>query len=438
MVLVRSGVWHTGTGVAPACVTALAGAVLLGSLAVAQDVAPTSARFTVAEALRALESDHPALAAARAQVTAAAGDAVAIGLWDNPAISGARNTGVGASASDTPTEHDWSISQNLDVFKVRAAARQAARLERDATEADYQGLLASLRLGVERAFIAVVAARQRRQLEEDTLGRFEEAFRIVQARVQAGAEPRYDGTRMALGLASVRADAADARADQTTARTALDVAVGPGARTLVGEPAYALFEERSVPALAELMTLAASRPDLAAARLRAQSAERAVIAARRGVWPSFSVSAGESEVFSTPRDFAWNLGVSVTVPLFNRGQGTRAAARARAAVAAGTASAIDASTRQALTGAYSVMTIRRQAVAAFRDAGSTIDDTMLREAQAAYQGGAIEILDLIDAYSSYHDTRARAIDLATSARGAELDTIETATVPGATIGGSGD
>ena len=394
------------------------------------------ARFTLSDALQALEAGHPALAAARLQIDAAGGDAVAAGVWENPSLSVAQNHGVGANRTDTPTEFDWSVSQTVDIFRTRAVQRRSGEFERDATRADYEGVLATLRLGVERALAELGGANLQRTAADHALSRLESAMNIVRIRVEAGAEPRYDLHRMALSLADARADVEEARADARQARARFDVAVGPGAARLAGDPDYSLAV-RDVPSLDDLVALASQRPDLVAARLRARSAAEAARAARRGLWPSLHVSVGESQVFSTPNDFALNFGFTFDRPFVNRGQGTLAAARARSLATEEAVRGIDVATRQTLGHYYDVMLVRRRASSEYGDTLRDTDETLLREAEAAYQGGLIEILDLVDAYSSYSDARAREIDLSLAAREAELDTVEAATVPGTQAGGNG-
>jgi cobalt-zinc-cadmium efflux system outer membrane protein len=399
------------------------------------DELPDGPGFTLAEALAAMEAGHPALTAARHRVEAADGQAVAAGLWDNPQLSVGYNRGVVHNGEDPVGEIDWSISQNLQLAGAPAAARRSAEYERDAVEADYDGLLAAMRLDVEGALVDLAAAIEQRKLAEAARARIEEAYRIVTDRVTAGAEPRYDAARVTLSLADARADDGEAVAAEVAARAAFDVAVGPNAAALRGAPQYALGEARTIPSLDELLQTLAQRPDVRAAQLRIRSADENVSAARRAVWPvpSLSLSGGYG---ASPGEVALGVGLNFDLPFVNYGQGAIDAAQAQAAVAEDTARELVVGAEQTLRGFFDVAAERRQAHESFLQATAAVDESMIREAEDAYRGGTIEVFDLIDAYTSYRDTRARAVDLAASARQAELDVLRAATVPGMLAGGS--
>jgi cobalt-zinc-cadmium efflux system outer membrane protein len=157
-----------------------------------------------------------------------------------------------------------------------------------------------------------------------------------------------------------------------------------------------------------------------AARQRAAAAEANVSVAKRSVFQGVSLSA-LGGFGAAPGQLDVGVGLAIPVPVIDRGQGAipAAEAHARQALAYRDAVLIPASAR--ITGMHGEIVARRAALAEYTQRAVASGDEMLREAQAGYLAGRFSVLELADAYTAWRDSRLRALDLAASARNAEID-----------------
>jgi cobalt-zinc-cadmium efflux system outer membrane protein len=309
----------------------------------------------------------------------------------------------------------------LELSNTPGARKRAAGLLLAAARADFAAVDLQLSLDVESAMIDVVLAERRLALLERAVGLLEQAAQVVNKRVAAGASPRYDQARIAVTTAMAHADFDQARAAQARAWGELRAAVGPGMDQLQGAPSYALEDTPQLPEPVTLLSwLAASRPDLEAARQRALSAEAQVQVARRGVWPGLSVSA-LGGFGAAPGQLEVGVGLATPLPLVDRGQGTIPAAQARARQALAYRDSVLVPAGARVRGMHAEVRARRRAFEEYTRRAVASGDEMLSEAQAGYLAGRFSVLELADAYAAWRDGRLRALDLAASARQAEVE-----------------
>jgi cobalt-zinc-cadmium efflux system outer membrane protein len=379
------------------------------------------AQFSLAEALRAMRAQHPLLKNVELAVSAAKAEQTVAKLWTNPSLSGAYTAGLRHSSYDGVGYVNYGLTQFLELSNAPGARRRAAGRLISAARADLAATDVQLSLDVEAAIIAVVLAQRKVTLIENALGLLEQAADIVDKRVLAGASPRYDHARIAVTTAIAHSDLGQATADQQRAWAELRAAVGPGMQQLQGTPSYVLEENPPLPEPAQLVAiLARHRPDVEAARQRAAAAEANVSVAKRSVFQGVSLSA-LGGFGAAPGQLDVGVGLAIPVPVIDRGQGAipAAEAHARQALAYRDAVLIPASAR--ITGMHGEIVARRAALAEYTQRAVASGDEMLREAQAGYLAGRFSVLELADAYTAWRDSRLRALDLAASARNAEID-----------------
>jgi cobalt-zinc-cadmium efflux system outer membrane protein len=435
------GVLTLGVAVAMPC--ARADAQALETTREAESAASTQAalprldsaeHFTTAQALAAMRRGNPLVAAARAQEQAASYDVHAAGLWTNPVLAASHTRAIVpaiAGAYDPTLGYSTlGVSQLIETANLPGARMHAARYERDALRAEREGLARGLALDVHEAIVGLVESANRLAVYRATAAELIEAHRIVSARVAAGAAPHYDLSRMSIALAQSRADVADAEADLTAARVELDVAVGPEATTLHGLPDYDLYRSGPLAPLDALLTrLGVTRSDLVAASAREREAEWLVSVARRSVFQGITLSAGvavgaynplQATPQGLPPEVDATLGVTLPLPFVDRGQGTIPAAQARQTARNELFHAIAVSAAQRLASAYREAMQRRDALDRYVASGAASSVGMLREAEAGYRQGRLQVLDLVDAYVSVRDAQLRIVTLAHDARMAEI------------------
>lgn len=391
----------------------------------------SASTFGLEDAVRTMLRGHPLLAAARAQNQAAAFDVLSAGLWTNPVLSLRYTRSAGFTTYDPVIGYaEFGVQQQIETSGVPGARRRAAEFEREATRADGLAVQQGLVFDVRAAYVSLAAAHARLAVLRETLSDLERADQVVRARVQAGAAPRYDASRIAIALADARAAVADAEADILRARSDLDVAVGPLAGTLRGVPRFDVQANPPLPPLSAMLDgLAQARPDLSAARERARAARAQIDVARRSVFQGVvlyvggAVGAGvgmDNTGAVTGRQIDLVVGVTLPLPLVDRGQGSVPGAQHRAIAANEMAEALLVSAQQRVRASYAEVVRRRAALEEYRQTGAAAAGGMRREAEAGYREGRLSILELVDAYTSFRDAQLRLIELATGARLAEV------------------
>jgi cobalt-zinc-cadmium efflux system outer membrane protein len=281
--------------------------------------------ITLPEALAMVERS-PSLRLAAASVGEAEGRLEQATLYNyNPALSAQG----GAWYASNPVLYDFQISlgQRFELGGKRGARKRVASAERDAAVELVSSTRIELHAEVRRAYNAALVAQERVAvtLENETWARqFQDAAR---ERMRLGAATQTEVNVAVAGLGRAIAANKEATRDVLIARQALERALGlPGADL---EPTGALPTFPAAPANeADVVAIAlASRRDLAAMdRIRvARDASVTLADAQATPDPELSVSWARSQLEDNTGVL---VGVSVDLPLWNRNQGGRAAARA--------------------------------------------------------------------------------------------------------------
>ena len=165
-----------------------------------------------------------------------------------------------------------------------------------------------------------------------------------------------------------------------------------------------------------------ARGDYRAAAARRTAADAWAGLAARGAIPDLDVVVGVMTTDGAGGDaIGATLGLALSLPTFDRGQGVAAQARAARAVAV-------AEQRWLVTTVPSQIAIARDAVVRLRAqaerlAGDQLArlDPLLRAAETGYREGEAGIVELLDAYRTARGVRLRDLELRRDARLAELD-----------------
>jgi cobalt-zinc-cadmium efflux system outer membrane protein len=269
--------------------------------------------------------------------------------WANPTVGVEFENIGGSSAGNSPStpQTTFSITQPLELAKrgPRIAAGEASVRASEArgtqVRFDYAAQLAL-------AYATAEAMQLRLQLAQEDVARAEQDLKAANALVEAGKEARLRAAQAQAGLSSARAAREDASANLTVALADLSALAGV-AEPYTGVPSSLLATD-SVPATV-------MGPDIASApAIMAAQAERDAVAAqvrveRSKAVPDLGLSGGIRR-FGGSRETGLVLGVTASIPLFNRNSGGIAAAEARRDAAeerlAATRLASDAARRGAL------------------------------------------------------------------------------------------
>ena len=426
-------------GAAIAVLASLTAAPAVGqevcSVAMEQADAPLPANksYSLEAVLNAVRAASPEVRSAALEAVAQRHEAQQAGLWTNPVLSvEAENfAGDAFSAQNPLTGYDFaettvSIGQTFRLGGKRRAERRAALARAALAEADRDATLRALEREAASVFFELAAAEQAAALAKEAAALSEQLADAVGARVEAGKSPGTALDRAVAARADAQAAAAAAQAQAEGLAFALSSFWGDS------EPARIQSADLLAP-----ITLPS--PDLVAERVRdhperrfaeadreARFAERR--AARANAYPDLTASLGVRR-FEGDGTEALVAGVSVPLPLFDRNQGNRRAAAARARSAeyrAGTTAARLAG--QAQRSLVTARTIDRRR-AALADEALPAARAAADAARTGYRAGKFDLTTALDAQATFIGVQRAVIAAGFAARDAEADVRALAALP---------
>jgi NodT family efflux transporter outer membrane factor (OMF) lipoprotein len=351
------------------------------------------------------------------------------------AVKLSKNNGVPAQLvpggwNDTASVR-LGLSFDLDLWGKNKAALHAAKLDLTAARYDADQARLSLTTAVASTYAELAALYAQRDILSSALEIRNETLRLVGQRTAQGLD-----TRATLRQAEGRAEQAEANLATTDEAIALAnnalaalVGAGPDRGKFIGRPQIAALRPQGVPDNAAI-ALVGRRPDIAAARARADASAQQIKVARAEFYPNVNLSAlaglqafGLGNLFQQNSQFG-SAGPAVTLPLFHGGalQGQYRARRGQydEAIATYDRQVIEAlrETADALT-SKTMLAARlessRRALADFEEAN--------RLARLRYANGLSTYLEVLSAEEGVLDSRLAVAKLETRAFALDVNLI---------------
>jgi outer membrane protein, heavy metal efflux system len=353
----------------------------------------------------------------RANIDLARADEIAARRWPSPEVSWSHEQvrgGSGAEFQDVAV-----LSQRFDVSGRRDLRGDAGARRVEAAQAD--AALARLEVEAEarRAFVNALAQERRVAAVRDAVERLDAVAAAVGRRAARGDVAGYDRRRVERErlTALARLDVERGALVVAQARLAAIIGAGDAAFTLRGELAPS-----EPPPLTTLLERIASRPDLRALALEAQAGDLLARAGGRWFIPEVELGGGLKTVYAgSQRDSGFAAAVTIPIPVFSRDQGERLRGGARAREArAQLALALEAA-RGEVGGRHAEASHLASAATRYAESGDADASGLLRTAEAAYRGGEVGVLELIDAYRAALDSSLSLVDLLAEARRARIE-----------------
>ncbi len=365
----------------------LLGVALWTTVAAAQDLGVPIVEITYEEALALARQKAPEVMTARARAREAGSQLEAASVWRfNPQLSGT----VGPRFDTAGTTVDWSLGaqQWIEIGDQRSARVEAARAAAMAGEARSEETRRRILRDVAVTFIAALYWKRRVTLAEENLRLVEAVARVAAKRHEAGDVGGLE--RSVSALAVVRAGSDKDRSAASLARVAGQL------KRLLGFGASAELvcrgDLRQLGLPVEVSDDPGDRADLRALRADIRQAEAQVALGRAGRVPNLALGAGYSREESTS---IVKGTLTVELPIFDHGQGSGAAAKARRdrlraeLDATGNAVSLEINTARTTVQALGA------AVRRFEANGLNTLDQAERLAAASYESGAIPLGELL-------------------------------------------
>lgn len=366
---------------------------------------------------------RPALADLDAgQVGLARGTAVTARLWPNPTVSYSREEthgGQPASAED----YAW-LTQSLDIAGRRRLHGQAAGRRVEAASDQAEARRIDVAAEIRERFYATLFEQRKVEVFGVWSRQMGRVAGTVAKREAAGDVSGYDRRRLDRERASAEARLQVGQAALERARERLSALIGedttPRAEGVVvrGE----LLPPADVRSLEDILTVLPARPDLRALDREVSAAELEARAAGRWWLPEVTVNGGLKAVdVRGDRATGFLAGLSVPLPLLDRSQGEALRAVSRARTARGQRAIEAAKAAGEVRGLWAEMTRLAMAARQLRQDAVVPSAALVRTAEAAYEGGEMDILELLDAHRGAVDAEVQTLELELAARRARIE-----------------
>lgn len=358
----------------------------------------------------------------RARVSLTEAEAKTRTVYPNPAVSYSRE---GAGYNEF-----FEASQTLPLNGRIRYLRDAGAAAISVADANREAVLWSLRTDLRVSFYRMVAAQERARLLTASAGEVEQLIRILRQREQEGEGSRYDRVRAERELAELRTDGIAANALIAGARGRISGFLPEG--TQLESVRGTLLVPLEPPSLQDLMARAVnSRADYRAEQKSLARYQIEEQAARRLRIPDPEISAGvkRADVVSgtgpNPFSDVTRTGVvfSLTVPLpvFNSGRYEVARYQAEQSQAKTRTAVVARQMQSEIQGAREVLTIRREALAAYQRELASEGAELTRMTRVAYEEGEVGILELLDSLRVNQLASLRLLELQAGVREAFIE-----------------
>ena len=284
--------------------------------------------LTLEEALERARRRAPGILVARDRIAEARGRLVgaSILLQDNPVFevfAGQRGSSLGEGPS---LSADFGVSQRFELGGRRKIRTRIAEADVEREIASSEDTARQLLGEAAIAFLRGLAAQEQVRLATTASGNADELLRSVQRRYELGDVPVLEVNLARTTSARARSDVYAAQSGLASALADLRVFLGMGAE----EPVAVTGELRGrhPPELNEILQRAVQRADLRALAAELRQAEAEVSLGEAYTRPDLGVG------FRYEREEKAHVargGVTLTLPIFARGQDLRATGQARAA-----------------------------------------------------------------------------------------------------------
>lgn len=211
-----------------------------------------------------------------------------------------------------------NVSQTLFDFSKTSTQVKIQSLGADSSRADLEQAMNQVAYDVKKAYYGLLQARRLRDANAEAVGSYRQHLAQAKKFFEVGLKPKFDVTRAEVDLSNARLNLLKAENATNLARLTLGNAMGlPGAPpfeiqdNLAFHPYPATLDEA-------LKKGEERRPDLRSVRSKREAAESSVDLAKKGYFPVLTGSAGygwSGEDF--PLERGWNVGATLSVPLFS-------------------------------------------------------------------------------------------------------------------------
>lgn len=365
---------------------------------------------TINEIVALAQNQSAELTALEKEAEAKQALAVQSGALANPTLELQGSTG---SLSGSPDERSASIGINQEIplnGKLRLR-REAGQREAEAAQRQRDNAARLLREEVSVLAFDLALADKRRELAADLVGLNRDLVTIAEERFKVGDIPELD-----LNLAKVELARAESRLIETE-RDGLPLRIRISSLTGLDGASFELSDDLATPVVSQtsqelLKQALASRPDLQALALERGKAETETRLAEVEALPNPTVgffaqrqrsSTELGDLSSISSNTQLGVRLSMPIPIFDRNQGGRAAARSRLEATASRRLALERTVTAEVEAACSRLSASARILALFKQGIIPQLTENLKLTQEAYRLGEIGMLAVIEEQKKFFE-----------------------------------
>ncbi len=351
---------------------------------------------------------------ARARAAIAQAEAKGRSLYANPSFNYTRE---GAGLTEF-FQAEQAIPINGRLKLLRQAGDSAVR----ATEAEGAFDIWQARTSLRLTFYQLLAAQERERVYSTGLKEIENVIRVLRDREREGEGSKFDRMRTERERAELLAELALVRAEMELERSRLVAFLPPATEiaTVAGQIETVLGPLDGTTLVQRAM---GAREDFRAEQRRLEQFRLEERAADRLKIPEPLLNAGfkRADVGQNRIANGGVVGVTVPLPLFNKGQAEVARYSAEQERISARLQILTQRIRAAVEGTVRAFNVRVQARDRYRQELADSGPELIRIATVAYQEGEIGVLQLLDAYRSQRQAQLRMLDIQAAVKEAQIE-----------------
>ena len=243
----------------------------------------------------------------------------------NQKVSNLTLSGVGASVGNITAKrtynqyaNSFSLSQNIYDFGKTPTQVRIQKLNRDASQSDFDNVSDNVELNVKHSYYGFLRAMKNRDVAVENVRQFEHHLQQAKGFYEVGTRPKFDVTKAEVDLSSAKLALIRAENAFKVARVNLNNALGLPYAPLYSIQDNLYYQKYGVTMEEALSRAFSKRPDLKSIETQEEAGRESIELARKGYFPALVGTANYN--FSGedyPLDRNWNTGVSLNIPLFS-------------------------------------------------------------------------------------------------------------------------
>lgn len=211
-----------------------------------------------------------------------------------------------------------TLNQNIYDFGKTSSQVSINRLNTEAALSDLDDVSTRIIFSVKQAYYGVIQAKKNRDVADETVKQFEQHLEQAKGFYEVGRKPKFDVTKASTDLSSSRVNLIKAENALRIAIATLNNAMGVLDAPEYGVEEEIAFQKYEITFEEALKRAYNLRPDLKSAAAKRKSAGESITLSEKGYYPTLSGNAAynwSGDKF--PLEEGWNVGATVTFPLFS-------------------------------------------------------------------------------------------------------------------------